>query len=64
MLVKNAERSLRYHGKRKLPKHNNCEEQMCHNALCIDILMIYGIPNLHNHMYFFRYLDVVVFHFH
>jgi len=30
----------------------------CHDALCIEILMIYGIINLHNHMYFFRYLDV------
>ena len=40
----------------------------CHNALCIEILMIYGIIYLHNHMYFFRYLDVLpstlVFHFH
>ena len=30
----------------------------CYNALCIDILMIYGIFNLHNHMNFVRYLDV------
>ena len=30
----------------------------CHNALCIEFLMIYGIINLHNHMNFFRYLDV------
>ena len=41
---------------------------MCHNALYIEILMIYGIINLHNHMHFFRYIDVlpstVVFHFH
>ena len=41
----------------------------CHNALCIEILMIYGIINLHNHMYCFRYLQcflpfTVVFHFH
>ena len=30
----------------------------CHYALCIDILMIAGIINLHNHMHFFRYLDL------
>ena len=40
----------------------------CHYALCIDILMIAGIINLHNHMHFFRYLDflssTVMFHFH
>ena len=40
----------------------------CHKALCIAILMIYGIINLHNHLYFIRYLYVlpspVVFHFH
>jgi len=34
----------------------------CHNALCIEILMIYGMKNLHNHMYFFRYLDVFTIH--
>ena len=40
----------------------------CHNALCHENLMIYGIINLYNHMHFFRYLDVlpstVVFNFH
>ena len=30
----------------------------CYNALCFEILMIYGIINLHNHMHFVRYLDV------
>ena len=30
----------------------------CYNALCIEILMIYGIINLHNHMHFVRYLYV------
>ena len=34
----------------------------CHNPLCTEILMIYGIMNLHNHMYFFRYLDVFAIH--
>jgi len=31
----------------------------CHNAICIEICMIYGIINLHNHMHFYRYLDVL-----
>jgi len=39
----------------------------CYNGLCIEIVMIYGIINLNNHMNFVRYLDVlqstVVFHF-
>ena len=30
-------------------------EQMV--LLCIEILMIYGMINLHNHMHFFWYLD-------
>jgi len=34
----------------------------CHNALCIEILMIHLIINLHNHMYFLRYLDVFTIH--
>ena len=34
----------------------------CHNALYIEILMIYGIINLYNHMHFFRYLDVFTIH--
>ena len=34
----------------------------CHNALCIEILMIYGIINLHKHVYFFRYLHVFTIH--
>ena len=34
----------------------------CHNALCIAILLIFGmIINLHNHMYFFRYFNVFYF---
>ena len=33
-----------------------------HYALCIEILMIYGIINFHNHMYFFRYLEVFTIH--
>jgi len=37
-------------------------EQWCHNALCIGILMLYGIINLYNHMHFFRYLDVFTIH--
>ena len=32
------------------------------NALCIEILMIYWIINLHNHMHFVRYLDVFTIH--
>jgi len=38
------------------------EQIMCHNALYIEILMIYGIINLHNHMHFFRYIDVFTIH--
>ena len=34
----------------------------CYNALCIDNLVIYGIMNLHSHMYFVRYLDVFTIH--
>ena len=34
----------------------------CYNALCIEILMTYGIINLHNHMNFVRYLDVFIIH--
>ena len=69
MALDHAERSLRYHVKRELPKHKkSCERThgvMTHYVL---ILMIYGIINLHNHMHLFTYLDVlpstVVFHFH
>jgi len=34
----------------------------CYNALCIEILMIYGIININNHMNFVRYLDVFTIH--
>ena len=34
----------------------------CHNPLYIEILMIYGIINLYNHMHFFRYLYVFTIH--
>ena len=34
----------------------------CYNALCIDILMISGIINLHNHISFVRYIDVFTIH--
>ena len=34
----------------------------CHNALWIVMLMTYGIINLHNHMYFFRYIDALTIH--
>ena len=50
-LLKNAERSLRYHVKRELPKQELWTNKWCHNALCIEILLIYGIINLHNYMY-------------
>ena len=33
------------------------EHMVSDDQLCIDILMIYGIINLHHHMHFFRYLD-------
>ena len=34
----------------------------CLNALCIEILMIYGIINLLSHMHFFRYFDAFTIH--
>ena len=34
----------------------------CHNELCIEILISYGIINLYNHMHFFRYLHVFTIH--
>ena len=55
-LLKFVKRSFRYHVKRELPKHKNCERT---NG---EVLMIYGIVNLHNHMHFFRYLDVFTIH--
>jgi len=38
------------------------EQMVLNNALCIEILMIYWIINLHNHMHFVRYLDVFTIH--
>ena len=35
----------------------------CHNAICIEILMIYGIINFYNHMHFFTYLHVFTIHY-
>jgi len=55
-LLKFVKRGFRYHVKRELPKHKNCERT---NG---EVLMIYGIVNLHNHMHIFRYLDVFSIH--
>jgi len=68
--LKSAERSLRYHVKKELPKHKNFERTNGVITLITItiILMIYGIIILHNHMHFFRHVAVlpstVVFHFH
>jgi len=49
--------------KRELPKTQELQtNKWCHNALCIDILIIYGIINLHSHMNFVRCLDVFTIH--
>jgi len=47
-LLKNAERNLRYHVKRELPKTQELwTNKCCHNALGHAFLMKHGIINLY-----------------
>ena len=56
-LLKNAERK-RPREKRITKTQELWTNKWCHNALCIKIVMVYGITNLYYYMHFFRYSDV------
>ena len=59
MLVEKCRKKLLLPCEKRITKTQELwPNKWCHNALCIEILMVYGIINLHNHMYFFRYLHV------
>jgi len=63
MLVENCRKKLSLPCEKRITKTEELgTNKWCHNALCIEFLIIYGKINLHNHMHFLRYLDVFTIH--